>query len=216
MSLKLEKNQQKDITLAILAAGENERRRISGALHDSVSQLLYGIKIKLSMLQSTIEIKSIAEISGLLDLAICETRNISFELAPSILMDFGLPATIEELAERFSGQNMIIKTKVSGFAKRMDLLLETSIFRIIQELINNCIKHAEATVINLELKQNRLITIEVKDNGKGFDIEEQERVNAGSGLSSILNRLSLYSGQMKLVSEPGSGTRVSVSLPYNT
>jgi PAS domain S-box-containing protein len=212
-SLKLEQNQQKNITLATLAAGENERRRISDTLHDSVSQILYGIKLKLGMLQDTDDIKSI---SVLLDMAIRETRNISFELAPSILMDFGLPATIDELAKRLSGKNMVVKTKVSGFKNRMDLLLETSIFRIIQELINNCMKHAEATIINLEIKQNKMITIEVRDNGKGFDVAEQERLPAGSGLSSIRNRLSLYNGQMKVVSERGSGTRVSISIQYNT
>jgi signal transduction histidine kinase len=216
-SLKLEQNQQKNITLATLAAGENERRRISDALHDSVSQLLYGIKIKLGMLdQHAAGVKSVSEINELLDMAIRETRNISFELAPSILMDFGLPATVDELAKRLSAKNMVIKTKVSGFHERMDLLLETSIFRIIQELINNCMKHADASLIKLELKKSKSIHIEVTDNGKGFDVAEQERMPAGSGLSSIRNRLSLYNGQMKVLSEPGMGTTVTISLQYNT
>jgi PAS domain S-box-containing protein len=216
VSLKLEQNQQKNITLATLAAGENERRRISDALHDSVSQLLYGVKIKLGMLQCTEDIESINEITVLLDMAIRETRNISFELAPSILIDFGLPATIEELAKRLSSKKMVIKTKISGFNERVDLLLETSIFRIIQELINNCMKHAEADLITLDIFKNKIIQIEVKDNGKGFDVGEQERAPAGSGLSSIRNRVSLYNGQMKIVSNPGSGTMIVIILYDNT
>ncbi|WP_419701573.1 PAS domain-containing sensor histidine kinase [Mucilaginibacter sp. NFX135] len=213
---KLEQNQQRAITLATLAAGESERRRISDALHDSVSQLLYGIKIKLGMLDQSAAMKPIHEINELLAMAIRETRNISFELAPSILIDFGLPATIDELAKRLSGKNMVIKAKASGFNERMDLLLETSIFRIIQELINNCMKHAEASLVKLEIKKGKDIYIEVRDNGKGFDVAEQERSPAGAGLSSIRNRLSLYNGQMKMLSEPGMGTAVMISLQYNT
>jgi signal transduction histidine kinase len=109
VSHRLQQNQQKNITLATLAAGENERRRISDSLHDSVSQLLYGIRIRLGLLDKTqANAGAMSDISELLDMAINETRNISFELAPSILTDFGLPATIDELAKRLSGKNMII------------------------------------------------------------------------------------------------------------
>jgi signal transduction histidine kinase len=149
-------------------------------------------------------------------MAITETRNISFELAPSILTDFGLPATIDELVKRLSGRNMVIKAKISGFNERLNLQLEISIFRIIQELINNCMKHAEATLIKLDIRKNKGISIEVKDNGKGFNVEEQERAPGGSGLSSIKNRLSLYNGQMKMLSEPGSGTTVIINLQHNS
>ena len=214
-SVRLKQNQQKNITLATLNAGENERRRISDALHDSVSQLLYGIRIKLGMLeQSGTATKAISEISELLDMAIKETRNISFELAPSILTDFGLAAAVDELAKRFSGKSMVIKTKMSVLNERMDLLLETSIFRIIQELINNCMKHADASLVKLEIRKSKTIEIEVKDNGRGFNTAEQDRIPAGSGLSSIKNRLSLYNGSMKIDSEPGRGTTVKISLNF--
>jgi signal transduction histidine kinase len=217
VSQKLEQNQQKNITMATLAAGENERRRISDALHDSVSQLLYGIRIRLGLLhKTTANALPITDIAELLDMAITETRNISFELAPSILTDFGLPATIDELVKRLSGRNMVIKAKISGFNERLNLQLEISIFRIIQELINNCMKHAEATLIKLDIRKNKGISIEVKDNGKGFNVEEQERAPGGSGLSSIKNRLSLYNGQMKMLSEPGSGTTVIINLQHNS
>jgi PAS domain S-box-containing protein len=215
ISVELKRDQQKNIALATLAAGENERRRISDALHDSVSQLLYGIRIRLGLLdKTTANTKSISDISELLDMAINETRNISFELAPSILTDFGLPATIDELVKRLSGSKMVIKAKVSGFNERLDLQLEASIFRIVQELINNCMKHADATIIKLDIRRTKGISIEVRDNGKGFNTAEQERAPAGSGLSSIKNRLSLYNGQMKIMSEPGVGTTVLLNLQH--
>ncbi|SDE96064.1 PAS domain S-box-containing protein [Mucilaginibacter pineti] len=215
-TIRLKQNQQKNIALATLNAGENERKRISDSLHDSVSQLLYGVKIKLGLLNSDKDnIKAVLEISELLDLAIRETRNISFELAPSILTDFGLPATVEELVKRLSAKNMEIRAKISGFNERLDPLMEISIFRIIQELINNCMKHSGATLVKLTIKKNKNIDIEVKDNGKGFNVAEQEQLPGGSGLSSIKNRMNLYNGQMKIISEPGNGTTVNISLQHS-
>jgi PAS domain S-box-containing protein len=207
----LKLDQLKTITLATLNAEENEKRRISDSLHDSVSQLLYGIKMKLNSLGLTRD-KEYIDISGLIDQAIQETRNISFELAPSILQDFGLPATIDELAKRLSSANMKITAKVSGFDSREDLLVETTIFRIIQELINNCMKHASASLIKLELKRSKNITIQIHDNGKGFNYSEQQKSTNGSGLRSIKNRISLYNGELIVISAPGSGTLIKVLL----
>jgi signal transduction histidine kinase len=192
---------------------KNERRRISDALHDSVSQLLYGIKMKLSALDLG-HTKAHVDISKLIDQAIQETRNISFELAPSILLDFGLPATIEELVKRLSLPNMKIQAKIIGFATREDMLLETGIFRIIQELINNCMKHSHASLIRLTVKKGKHIEIQVQDNGVGFDYREQEKSTSGSGLRSIKNRIGLYNGELIVDSVPGTGTVVKIVLNY--
>ncbi|MBB6107596.1 PAS domain S-box-containing protein [Mucilaginibacter lappiensis] len=212
-SARLKHDSQKNIILATLRAEENERRRISDALHDSVSQLLYSIRIKLGTLEDCNDSREVVRnVNELLDMAILETRNISFELAPSILADFGLPATIEELAKRLSTPNMLIKTRIVGFHERLDLQLEIGIFRIIQELVNNCMKHSTADLINIEIKKNRIIEICVKDNGKGFKVEEQEEIPSGSGLSSIKNRMGLYHGHLHIESIPGTGTIVRITL----
>jgi PAS domain S-box-containing protein len=206
---------QKNVTTATLYAEENERKRISEALHDSVSQLLYGIKIQLTQLNSPVSSSAdaVAKINELLQMAIQETRNISFELAPSILTDFGLPATIDELAKRLSSPMLIIKASVKGFSQRMDLLLEICIFRIVQELVNNCMKHSGASTIAIELKKNRKIDIMVKDNGRGFEVKEAEKkVPKGAGLQSIYNRLTLYNGDININSEKGKGTTVNITL----
>lgn len=209
----LKQDRLKAITLATLNAEENEKRRISGALHDSVSQLLYGIKMKLGSLDLG-HSKAHIDISTLIDQAIQETRNISFELAPSILVDFGLPATIDELLKRLSSPLMRIQSKITGFNTREDLLLETTVFRVIQELINNCMKHAEASLVRLIVKRGKHIEVCVQDNGIGFNYPEQESLASGSGLRSIKNRISLYNGELTVDSAPGRGTMVKIVLNH--
>ena len=209
----LKQKHQQNITIATLYAEENERKRISEALHDSVSQLLYGIKIQLNQLNTPhAPAEAYGRINELLNIAIKETRDISFELAPAVLTDFGLPVTINELAKRLSTPQLHIKPKIKGFTARLDLLLEISIFRIIQELINNCMKHAEASQISIELIQNNGIDIIVKDNGKGFDVRALEKVPKGAGISSIKNRLTLYNGTLLMKSEPGQGATITIKL----
>jgi len=209
----LKKKHQQHVTTATLYAEENERKRISEALHDSVSQLLYGIKIQLNQLNTPhTPPEPYQRINDLLNTAIQETRNISFELAPSVLTDFGLRVTINELAKRLSTPQLHIKTKITGFSNRLDLLLEICIFRIIQELINNCMKHAEANLISVELFQNSGIDIIVKDNGRGFDVKALDTAPKGAGISSIKNRLSLYNGNLNIKSAPRQGTTISIKL----
>jgi PAS domain S-box-containing protein len=208
---RLKQDQQKNITRAILNAQESEQRRISDSLHDGVSQLLYGIKMKLTPHTSKSGTEK-CEVRELLDMAINEVRNISFELAPSLLKDFGLPTTIDEMAKRLSTPTMAISSRFVGLKDRLDLTVETSVFRIIQELINNCMKHAEADLIHVEIRKEEGIAIKVKDNGKGFNTKLQESKPSGTGLSSIRNRVNLYNGTMSITSSSGNGTTVKITL----
>jgi signal transduction histidine kinase len=104
------------------------------------------------------------EIDELVDQAINDVRNISFALAPSILVEFGLPATLKRIGgQAVLGQNC--KSRLACFRRRIErpaLALELNIFRIIQELVNNCIKHSGATLIDVELRLSREITIVVE------------------------------------------------------
>lgn len=208
-ALKLKAEHQKNLMAVILNTQERERKRISESLHDSVSQLLYGIRLKLQdYKKSDKDNKIFSEIVTLLDLAVKETRNISFELAPSILTDFGLVITLQEMAQRLSSKKLTIHTKCIGLKERLDLNKEVSIFRIIQELVNNAIKHAKATDLSIELiKKNKNLIITVRDNGTGFNNNELNV--SGSGLHSIKNRLDLLSGQMDITSTE-SGTSINI------
>jgi PAS domain S-box-containing protein len=209
-------DEQRNIALATITAEENERKRISDALHDSVSQLLYGIRIRLgTVLDAEDPAAVMREIYGLLDMAVSETRNVSFELAPSILNDFGLRATIDEMARRLSTPKMIIKTKLTRLNERLSLPLEANIFRILQELVNNAMKHSGAGLIIVEVKKGKYIELNVSDNGRGFEVIKQEDITSGSGLTSIRNRLSLYNGSIAIESSPGNGTMVKIKLNTN-
>lgn len=211
---QLKNNQQLVIHEAALQGQENERERISSALHDSVSQLLYGIKLKVEQEKEACKMFSdlFKSINQLLDQAIKETRNISFELTPSILKDFGLATTLEEMSQRLNTYNLNIHTHVN-FNERLKISTEMSIFRIIQELTNNCIKHASATYINIELlKKEKFLEIIVKDNGRGFNNQDDLPNIMGSGLASIKNRLTLLDGTMKISSNSGIGSKVSIVL----
>lgn len=213
IAIKAKLNEQRNIALATIRAEENERARISDTLHDSVSQLLYGIRIKLtSILGSENPAKTMREVYELLDMAVKETRNVSFELAPSVLNDFGLKATIEEMAKRLSTPKMVIKTKLTRLNERLGLTMEANIFRILQELLNNALKHADASIITIEVKKDKLIALCVSDNGIGFKVKKHEDALSGSGLSRIRNRLSLYNGTLAIESEPGVGTSVKILL----
>ncbi|EHQ27919.1 PAS domain-containing protein [Mucilaginibacter paludis] len=208
---ELRLSQQKNIMAATLQAQENERKRISETLHDSVSQLLYGIKLNLQNQHP--ENDQLKKVNQLIELSIQETRNIAFELAPSVLTDFGLAITIEEMCKRLSTATLSIKATLAGLMQRLDPAMEISIFRIVQELVNNSIKHAQATVINITLlKKNNHIAIEVIDDGKGFIYIETHRTYTGSGLSSIKNRLSVYNGTLDIDTMPGKGTKVLIGL----
>jgi signal transduction histidine kinase len=202
---------QREINAAVLLAEENERKRMSEALHDSIGQLLYGVKLQVDHLHDTGQSHVIKQVNELLDTAIRETRNLSFELSPAILVDFGLKDALEELARRLSMPNFQVVPHVTGLAGRLDLTLETYIFRIVQELINNCMKHANATSVQINIIKNKKIIIEVIDNGQGFSVKTTGKPK-GTGFSSIRNRISVYNGSFHVDSEPGKGTRVKVVL----
>jgi len=206
---------QKKISTITLQTEERERKRISEALHDSVSQLLYGIRIHLSQLNNTNLEKGSLHLNKLIDMAIAETRNISFELAPPILEHFGLPDTIKELVSRLQTPQLQFKLKLLGFSQRFDLLLEHTVFRIIQELVNNSLKHSGGNLIEIQLRKNHQIEIIVQDNGIGFNTADFKTKPGGAGLVSIENRVNLYNGEMEIQSEIERGTRIRITLNYD-
>jgi PAS domain S-box-containing protein len=205
--------QEKKTALAIQQAEENERKRISESLHDSVSQLLYGIRMKLAYLPKAESLTAaLRDVYELLDLAVLETRNVSFSLAPAILADFGLGPTIAEMATRYSTPNLSISTNMDRLGERLDPKLEIVLFRTIQELINNCLKHAAATEVKIDCRRSKQLYISVTDNGKGFSYLEQQHSPSGSGLLSIKNRLGFYDGTMEVISTPNKGTTVNITI----
>lgn len=216
---QLKQDQQKLILSATLTAQEKERNNISRALHDSVCQLLYGIRLNLESVQRTQDLKGeFKNINNLLDEAIKETRQLSYELTPSVLKDFGFVAGIREMAQRTSTGHFKISTFIDDKADGLHADVQLYIFRMIQELISNCIKHAHADRAEITVGLNtHQVMISVADNGTGLTMEMDETMKKGSGLSGIRNRVYLLNGKIKFNNlKKGLLVIISFNIPENS
>lgn len=195
--------QQKLLLSAILNAQEKERNTISTALHDSVCQLLYCIRLKLESTERAHHlVGGFKEIYHILNQAIKETRHISSELTPSVLRDFGLAEAITEMALLVSTDFFIVDAYVDHNTSLMDAGIQLYAFRMIQELINNCIKHAKATRAEIRVNMNNnMVMIRVSDNGIGLKKDVEQAIKGGMGISGIKNRVYLLNGKIEFNTE---------------
>ncbi len=210
----------KNMNMELTLAEEKERRRIAENLHDGLGQTLSLAFIKLSSISTSIfsdgEKKLWKEASGLLNDAISESRNLTYDLSPPILYELGLiPAFKWKLSQ--IEDSMDIKTKIIGEEHLIQVRKEFEIFlyRMVSELLTNVIKHASATKIELIIGKNeRDYLITVHDNGIGFDSRQMNaKLNGdgGFGLMSITERLDSMKGRLTLVVE--NGTKATIAIP---
>ncbi|KAA9338595.1 PAS domain S-box protein [Hymenobacter busanensis] len=206
---------QKEVLSAILHTQEDERKRIAEGLHNGVGQLLYATKLHLE--HKPVDEEHRAAALGVLNEAIKATRSISFELTPNILEDFGLKTALEELCKRIPQQRLQVHLAVGELPTALPRVLETAIYRIVQELLNNVMKHAQAreTFVYVE-PAGRHIQVSVEDDGAGFDVETAVNQHSGIGLTGIRNRVGLLGGQLTIRSQPGRGTTISIELPVGS
>ena len=211
----LKVNQQKMILDATLKAQEKERKKISETLHDSICQLLYGIKLNVQSLQGTGKIlDSFKNLNKLIDQSIKETRAISYELTPSVLNDFGFKAGIKELVQRINTPKFNIGVCISDQADDLPFDLQLSVFRILQELINNSMKHAEASVAKIEVSiLGSEMKLQVSDNGKGVGTDKNIYLMAGSGIRGVKNRVYLLNGDIQIETAEHKG--MSTTITFN-
>ena len=211
---------QKDISRAILQAQEEERKRIAEALHNSLGQVLYVVKLKLDILEPDTssplkkneEIK--ASISELIDNAIRETRTISFELMPATLEDFGLETALKDiLRTKLDKSEIRYKVFISGLKTRLPPDIEIAVFRIVQELINNVVKHAKATIAEVRVNRGAdYVIIKISDNGIGFNLKKKIQ-EKGFGLRSIVSRVKFLNGTISFDPAVGTGSVITVDIP---
>lgn len=197
---------------------EMERKRLSRDLHDGLGQLLTGAKLYVNKLSksSTLSKKDnqlIEEIKELLDLTVKETRQISQDLIPNLLYDFGLDVALKQIVKIINDNSEIkAKYKIVGEPQRLSSELEIGLYRIIQETVNNSIKHSNATqlLISLKMMENDL-ELKIKDNGKGFETKEFLNVdnsNVGNGLHNIKQRAEILNLEFSLHSIYNKGTTI--------
>ncbi|MGN6395645.1 MAG: GAF domain-containing protein [Mucilaginibacter sp.] len=215
---KMEAGQQREIFRASLGSLEEERRRISESLHNGLGQLLYGIKINLNHLtgeQAAADPETFRAnkkyTDELLTKAIRESRRISHELMPAMLEDFGLEAAIEDICKQFS-DGVRFSCNCKGLNKRLDKDMELAIYRMVQELMTNIIKHAKATDASTEVvKEDSRVLLTVKDNGIGY--KAPGKSDTGIGLASIRSKVRLLNGHVTIESSARNGTTVIVEIP---
>lgn len=208
---ELKEQQQKLVLSTTFSAQEKERYRISSALHDSVCQILYGIRLNLQNIQLSKDLRGeFVNVNKLLDQAIRETRELSYELTPSVLRDFGFVSGVKEMAQRLSTPGFQIQTVFKEMIYPLSEEVELYAFRMIQELINNCIKHANATEAKIIISSaDENVYIVISDNGKGFDKSVKESITLGSGIRGIKNRIFLLNGKINLNTDK-TGTTISI------
>jgi signal transduction histidine kinase len=142
-------------------------------------------------------------------------RQISLDLRPSTLDDLGLvPALRSLLDQQGRRASVAVHLSAKNMPENLDPEIQTTCFRIAQEAITNAVRHANATRIDVELaRENGDLRLQVRDNGRGFDVDSTQAQTAGLGLIGIKERAALVDAQAKIISSPNNGTTVEVSLP---
>ncbi|WP_247233847.1 ATP-binding protein [Telluribacter sp. SYSU D00476] len=218
---QLQAAREKIRSAALLEGQEEERRRFARELHDGIGQMLTGVKLHAEKLKQVPfpeekQRKRFEDLRELIQETIQTTRQVSFNLMPSVLSDFGLEAGLQLLSDQVASSSGIqIHFEGSGEDKRLPPATEIGLYRIVQEALHNAVKHARAKVIEVKLKRNRgKITLCIEDDGKGFDPGEAGKngreSQMGSGIENMRTRASLLGGEMKLSSRPGKGTKILV------
>jgi two-component system, NarL family, sensor kinase len=210
---------QQKMLQAELESQESERRRLAADLHDSIGGMLSTIRVGISTMARLLpEPQSIDQTKQMLDDTINSVRRISRDLMPSTLEKFGLIHALTELCERFQNTSRItINFREEGNLRPLDKNRELMIFRIVQELLNNAIKHSQASLITVTLAINGHILVLVQDNGVGFDPETIKRSAQGTkglGLFNIENRARLLGGKVEYpAAKQGSVTKLTIPVP---
>ena len=219
-NLAQRKEMERKLLSVVIQTEERERERFSKDMHDGLGPLLSTIKLYVNELAGNgLETREKEEyikyVNELLDESISSTRTISNNLMPRVIHEYGLVKAIDSFCRKVNKTNQI---KIAFIAEAIDDTLDQNIqlilFRVVNELINNTLKHAKATNINIHLqKKGNQIDLNFKDNGVGFDVEEvMERRKAGIGLKNILGRISSIKGRSSIKSEPGNGMSVDIEI----
>jgi signal transduction histidine kinase len=210
---ELEKEKQLTATQSLLEGENAERKRLARDLHDGLGGMLSVVKLNLVNMKGNAilpeaDLPVFQNALEMLDGSIRELRRVAHNLMPESLMRYGLKPALSD----FCGSVAHVKLHFFGEERRLEEKFEVTAFRIVQELVNNAIKHSEASQVNVQviIESDRLNLV-VQDNGKGFDPTAIDTTQT-TGLSSIRSRVGSLGGQMELISSPGRGTEVQVDL----
>ncbi len=218
---QVEKLQQKQqLGLRIILAQEEERKRVAREIHDGPAQSLANLVLRAEICEKLLENDpdelggELSDLKEMVRTSLNEIRKIIFDLRPMVLDDLGIIATLKRYLEEFQEKHQInIEFASPGEQSKRVKGLETAIFRVVQEALNNVVKHAEASYVHVKVEiAQEVVNIVVRDNGKGFEVGS-EYGEESFGLMGMQERVELLEGTFKLNSSPGKGTEIFVQIP---
>ena len=207
---------QKERIHAEITIQENERKRIATDLHDSLGPLLSSVKLNINSIDVVAEEdrKIIQKAGGHIDEIIKSLRQISYNLLPNTLERKGLIAAISEFTEIINQKNQLHIVfhviKPASLPKEKEI----HIFRMLQEIVQNTLKHARAKTLQIGIAQEEgFLLILTKDDGKGFDVNRAKEESTGLGLKSLESRREILNGHLTIDSTPDKGTNHFIKIP---
>lgn len=215
------KETEVEVLSAMIEGQEKERKKIAREIHDGIGPLLSAIRLNLEALKARhnqqMDEKSLDDIDQIihtLDETTQDIRAMSHNLMPPVLIDFGLVPAVNNLCSRISNSGKVGIDLITNLNKRIESENELILYRIVQELVNNSLKHSEATRITVQLMDHgNYVLLSVEDNGKGFNMNEMDVHSAGTGLSNIQARIQSRNGNIHFETAPGRGFIANVEIP---
>lgn len=190
---------------------EEERRRFSRDLHDGIGQSLFSLKIAIDSMLSDNKDASLEQLGRQVAQLMVEVRGLAWELRPSVLDDLGIVPALRTYIENFERHYGIRVGFECDLRKRPSLLAETTIYRVVQEALTNAGKYADVSEASVTLRGlGETIEVAIEDRGKGF---ERENSGRGVGLFGMEERARAVSGEIRISSSPGKGTKVLLKVP---
>jgi signal transduction histidine kinase len=204
----------------LLEVPEAERRHLAGELHDEVGQMLTGLRLLLKpdrdlpteALQGRFE-----QARGIIDELLERIRGLSFDLRPAALDQLGLLPALLALFERYTNQTgVLVQFKHKGLEERLAPEVETNAYRIVQEALTNVARHAGVAGVTVRIwAATDVLSIQIEDQGRGFDPEVALATTRSRGLAGIQERVMLLGGQVTIESKPRAGTQITAQLPLH-
>lgn len=212
--------EQLDRSRSIIEAEENDRVRLVHELNDGIGQQISAARLNISALQSFLKITNtsdklmIQNAVDLLDESVKEVRNVTQKMLPTILIKAGLVEALKSYTSKLNPQKTKIYFENYGSPERTTSVKESVLYRVVVELIDNALKHADATSLNIQIiRHEQELSILVEDNGNGFDVANYMKKDESYGLRSIYSRINFLKGSIFFDSSPSKGTTVTIEIP---
>lgn len=212
---------KQNMRMWIIESQESERRKIARELHDGPAQSLASVLIRLDLINQLWDegeeriSEELAAVKNMGQGCLADIRRLMFDLKPTLVQDEGLAVTLQEYFNDYEAKyNFTINYTIFGYQRKYDISLEIALYRLVQEALTNIRKHAgvsEATV-KIEDKGN-LLTLMIKDEGKGFNLNEVEEKQESYGILGMRERVELFGGEIDIISALGKGTQVIIKVP---